>query len=211
VKNKPGVLHIYEEERTEKKEQQLETDQKSELLFFFFVKNKQTNKHNKHYRMDEKSTAVASYNREALEGKHGYDKSVPIVESENDLSSGGEGQVMDTLLEYGPSQYVASDHQEKVPSKSSKKASLQDVLNAILPPRVFTTSEGHKVRQQASIRKAERDDVIALQMSLDERLQERQARESGLCPVREQLYSQCYGKWGLVSGLLMTKCLGGQR
>jgi len=31
-----------------------------------------------------------------------------------------------------------------------------------------------------------------LQMKLDERLQERQARENGICPVREELYSQCF-------------------
>lgn len=29
-------------------------------------------------------------------------------------------------------------------------------------------------------------------MKLDERLQERQARENDICPVREQLYSQCF-------------------
>ncbi len=31
-----------------------------------------------------------------------------------------------------------------------------------------------------------------MQMALDERLQARQARESGICPVREELYSQCF-------------------
>ncbi len=29
-------------------------------------------------------------------------------------------------------------------------------------------------------------------MKLDEKLQERQARENGICPVREELYSQCF-------------------
>ena len=37
-----------------------------------------------------------------------------------------------------------------------------------------------------------REHVISLQRALDEQLQERQARESGICPVREQLYSQCF-------------------
>ena len=37
-----------------------------------------------------------------------------------------------------------------------------------------------------------REQVIALQRQLDEQLQERQARESGICPVREQLYSHCF-------------------
>lgn len=39
-----------------------------------------------------------------------------------------------------------------------------------------------------------RMDVIHLQEQLDKRLQERQARETGICPVRRELYNQCFGK-----------------
>jgi len=35
--------------------------------------------------------------------------------------------------------------------------------------------------------------VITLQEHLDRRMAERKARESGICVVREQLYSQCFG------------------
>lgn len=35
-------------------------------------------------------------------------------------------------------------------------------------------------------------DVINLQEMLDTRLQQRQARETGICPVRRQLYTQCF-------------------
>lgn len=35
--------------------------------------------------------------------------------------------------------------------------------------------------------------AVSSQMVLDDRLQERQARETGVCPVREELYSQCFG------------------
>lgn len=31
-----------------------------------------------------------------------------------------------------------------------------------------------------------------LQKILDDRLTERQARESGICPIRQELFSQCY-------------------
>jgi dynein light intermediate chain len=34
--------------------------------------------------------------------------------------------------------------------------------------------------------------VINLQEELDKKLQERQARETGICPIREELYSQAY-------------------
>ena len=35
-------------------------------------------------------------------------------------------------------------------------------------------------------------DVILLQKSLDNQLQARQARETGICPIREELYAQAF-------------------
>merc|ERR1712193_455819 len=46
--------------------------------------------------------------------------------------------------------------------------------------------------QYVSNQPATRLDVIQLQEALDQRLMERQARETGICPVREELYSQCF-------------------
>ena len=40
---------------------------------------------------------------------------------------------------------------------------------------------------------ATRLDVLALQEQLDSRLKQRQAREIGICPIRRELYSQCFG------------------
>merc|ERR1711981_920448 len=39
---------------------------------------------------------------------------------------------------------------------------------------------------------ASREDVANLQKLLDERLLARQARESGICSIREELHSQCF-------------------
>jgi dynein light intermediate chain len=39
---------------------------------------------------------------------------------------------------------------------------------------------------------ATKADVITLQRDLDNRLQTRQARETGICPIREELYAQCF-------------------
>lgn len=41
---------------------------------------------------------------------------------------------------------------------------------------------------------ATRLDVINLQEHLDMKLQQRQARETGICPIRRELYTQCFGK-----------------
>lgn len=53
--------------------------------------------------------------------------------------------------------------------------------------------------QQVSSTPSTRMDVVHLQEQLDLKLQQRQARETGICPVRRELYSQCFGEeawWG---------------
>ena len=47
--------------------------------------------------------------------------------------------------------------------------------------------------QRVSSTPATRLDVINLQEQLDHMLQKRQARETGICPIRRDLYSQCFG------------------
>lgn len=46
--------------------------------------------------------------------------------------------------------------------------------------------------QYVSHQKASRVDVAKLRELLDRKLMDRQARESGICPVREELFSQCF-------------------
>lgn len=65
----------------------------------------------------------------------------------------------------------------------------EDILNSILPPREFE-EDGQKWVQFVSSTPATRLDVLNLQDHLDQRLLQRQARETGICPVREELYAQ---------------------
>jgi len=67
----------------------------------------------------------------------------------------------------------------------------EDVLNSILPPREWD-EHGQYWIQRVSSTPATRLDVINLQEQLDHMLQKRQARETGICPVRRELYSQCF-------------------
>ncbi|CAN0004589.1 unnamed protein product, partial [Choristocarpus tenellus] len=67
----------------------------------------------------------------------------------------------------------------------------EDILNSILPPREWT-DEGQLWVQYVSSTPATRLDVINLQENLDHKLQQRQARETGICPIREELYAQCF-------------------
>ncbi|KAL7693416.1 putative axonemal dynein light chain [Plasmopara halstedii] len=67
----------------------------------------------------------------------------------------------------------------------------EDILNSILPPKEWT-EDGQLWVQYVSSTPATRLDVVTLQDQLDLRLQQRQARETGICPVREELYAQCF-------------------
>ncbi|CCW62521.1 unnamed protein product [Phytomonas sp. EM1] len=67
----------------------------------------------------------------------------------------------------------------------------EDVLYSIIPPREFE-QDGQRWVQYPSSTPATRLDVINLQETLDELLVQRQARETGICPIREELYSQAF-------------------
>jgi len=80
------------------------------------------------------------------------------------------------------------------PVEAQKNQQTEEILNSILPPREW--SEGGKLWVQCvSSTPATRLDVINQQEQLDTRLQQRQARETGICPVRRELYSQCFGQY----------------
>jgi len=83
---------------------------------------------------------------------------------------------------------------DKAKRKADEKAHLtptEDILNSILPPREWT-EDGQLWVQYVSSTPATRSDVITLQEQLDHKLQQRQARETGICPIREELYAQCF-------------------
>ncbi|XP_002130653.2 33 kDa inner dynein arm light chain, axonemal [Ciona intestinalis] len=77
------------------------------------------------------------------------------------------------------------------PLDASKQQQTDEILNSILPPREWNEG-GQLWVQQVSSTPATRLDVVNLQEELDKRLQQRQARETGICPVRRELYSQCF-------------------
>ena len=77
------------------------------------------------------------------------------------------------------------------PAHIDARPKQEDILNAILPPREWIEQGKHWI-QYVSHQPASRIDVARLREMLDQKLMERQARESGICPVREELFSQCF-------------------
>jgi len=83
------------------------------------------------------------------------------------------------------------DKDKKVKDAQPAMTQTEDILNSILPPREWTQEDQLWV-QYVSSTPATRADVVNLQEELDKCLQQRQARETGICPIREELYSQCF-------------------
>merc|ERR1719410_1746252 len=65
-------------------------------------------------------------------------------------------------------------------------AELRQIINSLLPPQKIKNGE----YKQVSLNKPTRSDVISLQKVWDEQLQIRQARETGICAIREELNEQ---------------------
>lgn len=104
-----------------------------------------------------------------------------------------------TLVKYNIP-FLVKKHEEKkaTPRPTSGAAGVtethretEDILNAILPPRVWE-EDGQLWTQTVSSTPATRQDVINLQELLDSRLEQSQARETGICPIRRGLYKQCF-------------------
>ena len=100
-----------------------------------------------------------------------------------------------TLLRYDAPVAAGADRKTRPLPKTSDLATdalSRDVLDSILPPREFTTADGEHLIQYVSTTPAKRTDVIELQKELDEMLEQRKARDKGICPVRSELYGQCF-------------------
>ncbi|XP_030638594.1 axonemal dynein light intermediate polypeptide 1 [Chanos chanos] len=86
---------------------------------------------------------------------------------------------------------VPSPPKPKSPGNEGDRQQTEEILNSILPPREWIENNQLWV-QQVSSTPCTRMDVVHLQEQLDLKLQQRQARETGICPVRRELYTQCF-------------------
>ncbi|MCQ2816638.1 MAG: dynein arm light chain [archaeon] len=83
---------------------------------------------------------------------------------------------------------------------ANREYSVRDALNKILPPKKITeTTKDEKSQklcqtwvQYVSCSPVTKADVVNLQEGLDRKLQTKQARETGICPIRESLYNECF-------------------
>lgn len=75
-----------------------------------------------------------------------------------------------------------------------ERQSCDDVLNSILPPREWE-KDGKTFRQCISNKPATELNVKKLSEKFDTYLRQYNAKEVGICPIKQELYGQCFGKF----------------
>ncbi|CAB3400902.1 unnamed protein product [Caenorhabditis bovis] len=101
---------------------------------------------------------------------------VPEVSGSNEKNATPS---FESIVESAEDDHLDSDYQ------------LQQILDCILPPRVYKEN-GTVWKQQASLQPATRLDMINLEEKLEKELKERGAKPFGICPIRRDLYNQFF-------------------
>ena len=110
-------------------------------------------------------------------------------------------QNIESLVKYDTPILVSTSAKKMEPSASSTSLAstkstqpqqrAEDYLNSILPPKEFNQNGKLWVRYVSPV-PATTVDVVLLKKLMDKRLDNGKARNSGICPMRETLYQQCF-------------------
>ena len=101
-----------------------------------------------------------------------------------------------TLLQYqgkielGEDTNYSPNKKRQIP-EIENNPSIPDALNSIFLPKEWEEND-KKFIQYVSQEPGTREKARDLFKALDLKIKEREAREKGICPVREELYSQCF-------------------
>ena len=115
----------------------------------------------------------------------------PVLPPHSSLVRYDNPILVSSTLSQPHSTAASSGSSSSLPLSKRSFTATEDILNSILPPREWT-ADSHLWVQYVSPTPATRSDILALFSALDHQLQHRQARETGICPIREELYAQCF-------------------
>nr|XP_020445884.1 axonemal dynein light intermediate polypeptide 1 isoform X2 [Monopterus albus] len=102
----------------------------------------------------------------------------------------------ESLLKYDSPVLISNSTDGKSPrsrsaSPDATRQKNEAILNTILPPRKWM-QENQLWMQKVSTTPTSRTDIMHLENLLNTKLHQRQAMETGICPIRRELYSQCF-------------------
>ena len=113
-------------------------------------------------------------------GVKSYTESKSILQYEGKVELGEEQE----------SSFGSGAKKKQLPPIESNPG-IKETLYSMFLPREWEEN-GKKFIQYVSSEPATREKARDLFKALDEKIKERHAREKGICPVREELYSQCF-------------------
>eukprot|EP01016_Furgasonia_blochmanni_P006880 TRINITY_DN12760_c0_g1_i9.p5 TRINITY_DN12760_c0_g1~~TRINITY_DN12760_c0_g1_i9.p5 ORF type:complete len:143 (+),score=28.82 TRINITY_DN12760_c0_g1_i9:65-493(+) len=85
----------------------------------------------------------------------------------------------------------ASASKKKSSLPPFEKQNIDEILNAMFPPKILEFN-GKTYVQSVSTQDTSRKELLDLEEKLLKGLKERQARKSGICPIREDLHNQLF-------------------
>jgi dynein light intermediate chain len=97
------------------------------------------------------------------------------------------------MLKWDPPQVIGKGAAPKPKPQTGGGMTVEELLDAVVAPKTSPTNDGGMKLQRISSTPATKTDVTRLTESLDQQLLQRQARETGICPVREGLYREAFG------------------
>lgn len=101
-----------------------------------------------------------------------------------------------TLIKYGKTVILnesdKTDFDVEPDREFTADKNTKQILNIILPPIFFYNESEELCYQQVVNSPARISDIVSLQKRLDEELARNQIRETGICPIREKLYGECF-------------------
>ena len=102
----------------------------------------------------------------------------------------------ETLLLYGEKRDITESLEQTQQKRSSSpnkniQLNIKDTLNAMFNPKKWE-EDGKIFIQEVSPEPATREKTKELFEALEMKLQECRARDKGICPIREQIFSQCF-------------------
>eukprot|EP00760_Papus_ankaliazontas_P034634 PhM_4_TR7317/c0_g1_i1/m.88003/K10410/DNALI; dynein light intermediate chain, axonemal len=79
----------------------------------------------------------------------------------------------------------------EIPRRSDAEVEMQSLLDKIIPPRIWVDDDGTTWEQHASTQRSVLLDAVTLEERLRDRMEFDGARDTGICPIRRELYNEC--------------------
>ncbi|XP_076029846.1 33 kDa inner dynein arm light chain, axonemal-like [Oratosquilla oratoria] len=113
---------------------------------------------------------------------------IPLIPLLQDEETPDDLEIISAALEEAA---TSLDDEEKDNDDSTTDRQRGEIIDVLVPPAEWT-DDGQRWIQRVSRGPPSRTDVIKLWEQLDLRLEERQARKSGICPIRRALFQECF-------------------